>query len=65
MTTATAWWNHEQIEARTAAPGVEAANYGFDVTPACFVTGIITERGIAEADEALLVVFPQFAVLAD
>ncbi len=66
VTTATAWWNHEQIEARTAAPGVEAANYGFDVTPARFVTGIITERGIAEADEAsLLALFPEFAALAD
>jgi methylthioribose-1-phosphate isomerase len=26
-----------------------AANYGFDVTPACLVTGLITERGICRA----------------
>ena len=65
VTTATAWWNHEQIEARTAAPDVDAANYGFDVTPARYVTGIITERGIAEADEAsLLALYPEFAALA-
>jgi methylthioribose-1-phosphate isomerase len=28
-----------------------AANYGFDVTPARLITGIITERGITRADE--------------
>ena len=31
-----------------------AANYGFDVTPARLVTGIITERGIAKASLASL-----------
>ena len=39
-----------------------AANYGFDVTPARLVSGIITERGIAEANEAsLLSLFPEYA----
>ncbi|MDH5400400.1 MAG: S-methyl-5-thioribose-1-phosphate isomerase, partial [Cyclobacteriaceae bacterium] len=28
-----------------------AANYGFDITPARLVTGLITERGICEANE--------------
>jgi methylthioribose-1-phosphate isomerase len=28
-----------------------ALNYGFDVTPAKFITGLITERGICEASE--------------
>ncbi len=61
VTMATAFWDGAQIEARTAAPGVDAANYGFDVTPARFVTGIITERGIAAADEAsLLALYPEF-----
>lgn len=32
----------------------EACNPGFDVTPSRLVTGIITERGIAEANEASL-----------
>ncbi len=37
-----------------------AANYGFDVTPARLVTGIITERGICKADRAsLLKLFPE------
>ncbi|MCB0408955.1 MAG: S-methyl-5-thioribose-1-phosphate isomerase [Flavobacteriales bacterium] len=29
-----------------------AVNYGFDVTPAKYVTGLITERGICDASEA-------------
>ncbi|HWF00345.1 MAG TPA: S-methyl-5-thioribose-1-phosphate isomerase [Caulobacteraceae bacterium] len=34
---------------QVAAPGSPAANYGFDVTPARLVTGIITERGCVAA----------------
>lgn len=37
-----------------------AANYGFDVTPARLVTGIITERGIAPATaEGLRALYPE------
>lgn len=37
-----------------------AANYGFDVTPARLVTGLITERGITNATEkGLLQLFPE------
>ena len=37
-----------------------AANYGFDVTPARLVTGLITERGICEAsEEGLINQFPE------
>lgn len=37
-----------------------AANYGFDVTPARLVTGLITDRGICEANEkGLLSLFPE------
>jgi methylthioribose-1-phosphate isomerase len=32
-----------------AAPETRAANYGFDVTPARLITGLITERGVVEA----------------
>lgn len=36
------------------------ANYGFDVTPARLVTGLVTERGICAADEvAIRVLFPR------
>ncbi|MEZ5042886.1 MAG: S-methyl-5-thioribose-1-phosphate isomerase [Saprospiraceae bacterium] len=37
-----------------------ALNYGFDVTPARLVTGLITERGIcAASEEGLLALFPE------
>ncbi|WNJ19681.1 S-methyl-5-thioribose-1-phosphate isomerase [Pontibacter sp. G13] len=37
-----------------------ALNYGFDVTPAKYVTGLITERGISTATEdGLLELFPE------
>ncbi|MEM8528947.1 MAG: S-methyl-5-thioribose-1-phosphate isomerase [Bacteroidota bacterium] len=37
-----------------------AMNYGFDVTPAKYVTGLITERGICEADEnSILTLYPE------
>jgi methylthioribose-1-phosphate isomerase len=35
-------------------------NYGFDVTPARLVTGLITERGVIKADRvALATTFPE------
>lgn len=37
-----------------------ALNYGFDVTPAKYVTGLITERGVCEAsEEGLKSLFPE------
>lgn len=43
-----------------APEGTRAVNYGFDVTPARLVTGLITERGIAPASrEGLLALFPE------
>ena len=43
-----------------AAAGSPAANYAFDVTPARLVTGLITDRGVAEAsEEGLLKLFPE------
>ena len=47
---------------RVAAPGSPAANFGFDVTPARLITGLITERGLCPATEAgLLGLFPESA----
>ncbi len=41
-------------------PDSAAKNYGFDVTPARLVTGIITERGICKANkESILQLFPE------
>ena len=40
--------------------GSPVANYGFDVTPARLVTGLITERGVCAASrEGLLSLFPE------
>ena len=36
---------------RIAAPGSQAANFAFDVTPARLITGLITERGMCAASE--------------
>jgi len=45
---------------RVAAEGSPAANPAFDVTPACLVSGLITERGRCEASEAgLLALYPE------
>ncbi|MEN8115869.1 MAG: S-methyl-5-thioribose-1-phosphate isomerase [Bacteroidota bacterium] len=39
----------------------EVVNYGFDVTPARLVTGLITERGICEANrKSILKLFPEY-----
>ena len=41
-----------EITTVTITPdGSPAANFAFDVTPARLVTGLITERGVAEASE--------------
>jgi len=40
--------------------GSPAANFAFDVTPARLVTGLITERGIAEPTRSsLAALFPE------
>ena len=42
------------------AAGSPVANFAFDVTPARLVTGLITERGIAEANEdSIAALFPE------
>ena len=49
-----------KIETVTVTPeGSPVANYGFDVTPARLVSGLITERGVVAADRnALANAFP-------
>jgi len=42
--------NGKIISITLTADGTKAANYGFDVTPARLVTGLITERGVARAE---------------
>lgn len=54
---------HGQVERVLLTPERSpAANYGFDVTPAKYVTGILTERGLHQATEkSLLAAYPEFA----
>ncbi|MBC8268360.1 MAG: S-methyl-5-thioribose-1-phosphate isomerase [Rhodospirillaceae bacterium] len=50
-----------RIETVTISPkDSPAANFAFDVTPARLVTGLITERGVAEAsEEGLAALYPE------
>lgn len=52
----------EVVPVTITPDGSKAANFGFDVTPARLVTGLITERGICTASEAgLSKLYPEFA----
>ena len=46
---------------RIVPEGTPVENYAFDVTPANFITGLITERGITKASYAgLTALFPEY-----
>ena len=50
-------------EVEVVAPGSPAANFAFDVTPARYVTALITDRGVCPATESgLLSLFPERAI---
>lgn len=54
------WRDGEEVEVRITPEDTPAANYGFDVTPRRLVTGLITERGVCEANEkSILGMFPE------
>jgi methylthioribose-1-phosphate isomerase len=54
------WAGGRETAVRIAPDSTPAANYGFDVTPARLVTGLITERGVCRAQrEDLLKLFPE------
>ena len=60
--TADGWCDGQQITVQIAPGRSPAANYGFDVTPKELVTGLITERGICEANEkGIRSLFPEHA----
>ena len=48
------WCDGELKQVLLTPKGSPAANYAFDVTPARLVTGLITERGICEANETAI-----------
>ena len=50
------------VSVQVVPDGSAVANYGFDVTPARLVTGLITERGVLGANRAALAkAFPERA----
>lgn len=52
--------NDEVLSVLICPETTPALNYGFDVTPAKYVTGLITERGICEAsEEEIKKMFPE------
>ena len=56
--------NGELTEVLLCPEDSKALNFGFDVTPARYVSGIITERGICEANEdSILSLYPEKALL--
>lgn len=54
-------WDGEKVQRVQLIPEKsKAVNYGFDVTPARLVTGLITERGVCKANrESILKLFPE------
>lgn len=54
-------WDGQNLQKVLITPqNSKAANYGFDVTPARLVTGLITERGVCAANEdSILGLFPE------
>jgi methylthioribose-1-phosphate isomerase len=56
------WLEGRQVEVRVTPEKSPSANYGFDITPRRLVTGLITERGVCEANEkSIRALFPEHA----
>ncbi|NOY97439.1 MAG: S-methyl-5-thioribose-1-phosphate isomerase [Chlorobi bacterium] len=54
------WAKNQIISVRLTPEKSKTANYGFDVTPARLVTGLITEKGICKADKkSITTLFPE------
>ena len=54
------WCENEIKKVLITPPDSPVSNYGFDVTPARLITGLITERGICKASEKdILEMFPE------
>ena len=54
--------NGDVAQVRISPDGTDAVNFGFDVTPARLVSGLITERGVCAASrDGLRALFPERA----
>ena len=49
------WHNGELISVRIAPENTQVSNYGFDITPASLITGLITEKGQCGANHKEIV----------
>lgn len=49
------WYNGQIISVRTAPVDSPVSNYGFDITPASLVTGLVTEKGLCAANNKEIV----------
>jgi methylthioribose-1-phosphate isomerase len=45
------WYENKITKVRVTPEKSKAANYGFDITPAKYVTALITEKGICKANK--------------
>ncbi len=60
VSTIDGWHEGRRLTVQVTPQGTPAVNYGFDVTPARLVTGLICERGTCPAsEEGLLSLFPE------
>ena len=51
VTSVSGYSDGEIIYVRICPDDAKAGNWGFDITPARLVTGLITEKGVCNADE--------------
>ncbi|MBO3697884.1 S-methyl-5-thioribose-1-phosphate isomerase [Roseivirga sp. E12] len=62
VTSISGWSEGKMQKVRLSPLGTPAANYGFDVTPARLISGLITDRGVCAASkEGLLGLYPERA----
>ena len=45
------WSNDALVTVLTAPEGTRVSNYGFDITPARYISGLITEKGVVKASK--------------
>jgi methylthioribose-1-phosphate isomerase len=54
------WLDDRIRQVRLTPPDSPTANYAFDVTPRRLISGLITERGICDANaDSVLELFPE------
>lgn len=58
--TVSGWYKDHSADVKIAPENTNALNYGFDITPAHFITGLITEKGTCKANrDEIMKLFPE------